>query len=100
MPLSIIPFVLGPLENNTYLLGDAQSGAAAVVDPSFDSELVLEEARQRGWKIGQVWLTHAHFDHVAGVATLAAAIRNAAGHEPLIVGLHPGDLVLWRQGGG
>ncbi len=94
MPLSIVPFVLGPLENNTYLLGDSQTSLAAVVDPSFDSELVLEEARQRGWKITQVWLTHAHFDHIAGVATLAAASQ-----EALTVGLHPGDLVLWRQGG-
>jgi hydroxyacylglutathione hydrolase len=95
MALSIIPFVLGPLENNTYLVADQPTGQAAIIDPSFESEIVLEEAAQRGWTITSIWLTHAHFDHIAGVGPLAAAIKT-----PLTIGLHPGDLVLWRQGGG
>jgi hydroxyacylglutathione hydrolase len=95
MALSIIQFVLGPLENNTYLIADLPTGQAAVIDPSYNSEIVLAEASQRGWTVSNIWLTHAHFDHIAGVSALVAASQ-----VPISVGLHPGDLVLWRQGGG
>ena len=90
-----IPFVLGPLENNTYLVVDSESNEAVAVDPSFDSEIVLSEIRQQGWQLTQIWLTHAHFDHIVGVKTLASSAD-----PPIPVGLHPGDLVLWKQNGG
>lgn len=94
MSLNCVNFVLGPLENNTYLVVDSDSGEAVVIDPSFDCQAVLDEVRQQGWKLTQVWLTHAHFDHIAGVSTIAGSAQ-----PPLPVGLHPGDLVLWRQNG-
>lgn len=95
MTISCTTLVLGPLENNTYLIADQETGQAVVVDPSFESEQVLEEALQHGWTLSQVWLTHAHFDHIAGVATVCGAFA-----PPLPVGLHPGDLALWQQNGG
>ncbi len=95
MGTTCIPFVLGPLENNTYLIVDTETNEAVVVDPSFESEIVLAEIRQQGWRLTQVWLTHAHFDHIAGVSTIAESTT-----PPLPVGLHPGDLILWKQGGG
>lgn len=95
MALEIVTLQLGPMENNTYLAADISSKRAVVIDPSFDSELVLEEARLRGWIIEAIWLTHAHFDHIAGVRTLAESAE-----PPLPVGLHPADLPLWQQGGG
>ncbi len=94
MSLNCVTFVLGPLENNTYLIVDGDSGEAAVIDPSFDCQVVLDEVRQQGWNLTQVWLTHAHFDHIAGVSTIAGSTK-----PPLPVGLHPGDMVLWRQNG-
>jgi glyoxylase-like metal-dependent hydrolase (beta-lactamase superfamily II) len=92
MALEIHTHILGPLENNCYLLADTVSGDAAAVDPSFDSAALADQAAQRGWKIGQVWLTHAHFDHIAGVALLAAGAA--------VIGLHPADLPLYHSGGG
>lgn len=94
MAPEIVRLVLGPMENNTYLLSD--SGQAVVVDPSFDSETVLEVVGKRGWELTAIWLTHAHFDHIAGVQT----IQQASGKDPLPVGLHTEDLPLWQQGGG
>ncbi len=94
MPLEILPFVLGPLENNTYLVADQASREAAIIDPAYDSEQVLAQAEKRGWRLTQIWLTHAHFDHMAGVAAVAAAFS-----PPLPVGLHPLDLDLYRRGG-
>jgi glyoxylase-like metal-dependent hydrolase (beta-lactamase superfamily II) len=95
MPLDIVTFELGEMANNTYLVGDPDSGQAVVIDPSFESEVVLEEAARRGWQMTAVWLTHAHFDHIAGVRRLVDAFQ-----PPLPVGLHPGDFPLLRQSGG
>ena len=32
--LEIVPFVLGPVQTNAYLLADAESRVAAVIDPA------------------------------------------------------------------
>ncbi len=95
MPIDIAPFVLGPLDNNTYLVSDRDTGAAVVIDPAYESEVIAEAIRERGLNLEQVWLTHAHFDHIAGVPSLSAALG-----KPLSVGLHPADLPLWRSKGG
>src|SRR5512146_528153 len=95
MALEILSLQLGPMENNSYLAADSETGQAVVIDPSFESDVILEKARQLGWQISAIWLTHAHFDHIAGIQILCDAIQPA---PP--VGLHPDDLDLWRQGGG
>jgi hydroxyacylglutathione hydrolase len=91
----VVPFVIGPIENNTYLAADPVTGTAVVIDPSFQPESVLEEARRRGWRIQSIWLTHAHFDHIGGVA----ALQQASG-EHIPIAMHPLDLPLWREDGG
>ena len=95
MPLEIIPMVLGAIENNTYLIADTESGLAAVVDPSFDIQPAADEILRRGWTLDAIWLTHAHFDHIAGVSSLLAALDSAAP-----VALHSADLPLYHGGGG
>jgi glyoxylase-like metal-dependent hydrolase (beta-lactamase superfamily II) len=93
--LEIHSFTLGPVETNTYLIADPQAGIAAVIDPAWDGERLAGEAIRRGLRLTQVWLTHAHFDHIAG----AAAIVKAAESPPPVF-LHPGDLPLYRMQGG
>jgi hydroxyacylglutathione hydrolase len=95
MPLEIVPFTLGPVQTNAYLIADTASGDAVVIDPSWDGEFILGEAQKRGWRIAHLWYTHAHFDHIGG----AAAIADALNPLPLVA-LHPGDHVLWRAAGG
>lgn len=95
MPLKIIPLQLGPMDNNTYLLADTTSGEAVVIDPSFESQAVYETVLQQGWQLKAAWLTHAHFDHIFGLAHLVETCK-----LPLSIGLHPLDLPLYRQGGG
>ena len=91
----IVTFTLGPAQTNAYLVADTSIGEAAVIDPAWDGELILSEAQRRGWRIGHLWYTHSHFDHIGG----AAAIANALNPLPLVA-LHPGDHVLWRAEGG
>ena len=95
MTLEIIDFVLGPVQTNAYLLADSQSGEAAVIDPGWDGEEILAEAENRGWRIGNIWLTHAHFDHLGG----AGAVADGSSPPPPVA-LHPDDYPLWRMQGG
>lgn len=95
MSLESKSLALGPMDNKTYLLADTTQGVAVLIDPSFGSEQALEEAGRRGWKIQQIWLTHAHFDHLAGAAAVSSAFQ-----PELPVGLHPDDLPLWETRGG
>jgi len=95
MNLEFAHLTLGPLQNNVYLLGDHDSGDAVVIDPSFEIEGVLEHAEQLGWTIRQIWLTHAHFDHIAG-----AGLLTSSSSSPISVGLHSGDMDWYQDGGG
>lgn len=89
MRLSFIRMVLGPLQNNVYLLGDEDSQDAVLIDPSFEVEKALEEARRQGWTLRQIWLTHAHYDHLAGAARASTAF-----FPPLPIAMHV-DAETW-----
>lgn len=94
MPIEIFSYTLGPLQNNTYLVYDPDTNQAAVVDPSFDSQKVAEKIYTEQINLSQIWLTHAHFDHVAGVRLFAELGKNVS------IYLHPDDLDLYHEGGG
>ena len=93
--LQTISLVLGPAATNAYLIADTRAGEAAVIDPAWDGLVIVAEAQSRGWRIGQVWITHAHFDHFGG----AGAVVSGFTPSPSIA-LHPADLPLWRMKGG
>lgn len=93
--LEIVSFTLGPAQTNASLVADSETREAVVIDPSWDGHIILEAAKKRGWRIGHMWYTHAHFDHIGG----AGAIADALNPLPLVA-LHPNDHVLWRAGGG
>jgi glyoxylase-like metal-dependent hydrolase (beta-lactamase superfamily II)/rhodanese-related sulfurtransferase len=57
----------------SYLVGDPDSGVAAVVDPQWDIEPYLELSRLHGVRIEHVLETHNHADHVSGHGRLARA---------------------------
>jgi hydroxyacylglutathione hydrolase len=59
-------------DNYAWLVHDSDSGETAVVDPG-EAGPVEAAAAARGWRIGQVWLTHWHPDHVGGMPALKAA---------------------------
>jgi glyoxylase-like metal-dependent hydrolase (beta-lactamase superfamily II) len=93
--LEIVSFTLGPAQTNAYLVADSDTREAVVIDPAWDGHVILAEAQKRGWRIGHLWYTHAHFDHIGGAGAIADAMN------PLpVVALHPNDHVLGRAGGG
>ena len=59
-------FVDDALGCASYLVGDAESGTAVVVDPAFAIEQYLEEAEKRSVRIVRTIETHTHADHLSG----------------------------------
>ena len=68
--LLIRQYEIGPLNNFLYLLGDPATKEMTVVDPAWDVGFLCREAQRLEYKITQVFLTHAHNDHVNGLAEL------------------------------
>ena len=92
-------FYLNCLAHASYVIGDEQSGTAAVVDPQRDVDQYLAFAAEHGLRIEHVFLTHLHADFVAGHLELRDRVNAtiylgaAAKAEYPFVPLHDGDLV-------
>src|SRR2546430_1818645 len=92
-------FYLNCLAHASYLVGDEQTGVAAVVDPQRDVDQYLALAQAHGLRIAHVFLTHLHADFIAGHLELrdrAGAtiyLGAAAKAEYAFTPLHDGDRV-------
>ena len=64
---SIDAMQLGPMENFIYLLIDHSTKTAAVIDPAWDVQAIINRARQLEITITDILLTHSHHDHINGV---------------------------------
>ena len=85
----------GPLDVNTYIVINAQSGF--VVDPGGNAEDIFAIFKKQKAKVEAILLTHAHFDHIGGVTELCRmASKDENGNENLqnspAVFLHKDDL--------
>ena len=70
--LNIHTLPLGAYQTNCYLVWDEDSPACVVIDPGYQPDTVLAEAKRLGKEIAAILLTHGHFDHVGAVRDLAA----------------------------
>jgi glyoxylase-like metal-dependent hydrolase (beta-lactamase superfamily II) len=61
------------MQNFAYLIGDEKAGLAAVVDPAWDVERILDVAKGNKLRIIYAINTHQHPDHVSGNDELARA---------------------------
>ncbi len=58
----------GPFQKNGYVLGCERTRAAVYIDPGDEVEHLLAFIAEQHLKVGAILLTHAHVDHVSGVA--------------------------------
>jgi len=84
----VVTLTNGAFAENCYLIADPASREAVIVDPGEEAGLFLARLASEGWTPRAVWLTHAHLDHIAGVA----AVKAATGVPVL---LHPADRKLY-----
>ena len=67
----------GPLEVNMYIVVNGDSGF--VVDPGGDADEIFAIFKKQKAKIDAILLTHAHFDHIGGVAQLVKIASESEG---------------------
>jgi hydroxyacylglutathione hydrolase len=84
----VYPLVVGPLQENCYIVVDESSRSAALVDPGDEAPRILRAVDKQGARLAAIWMTHAHFDHVGAVA---AIVRE----RKVPVWLHPAERPLW-----
>ncbi len=84
--MKVVQIPNGQFLENSYLVVDGEE--CAVVDPGEEAGLILYKVAETGAKPVAIWLTHAHVDHVLGVARLA--VETGAP-----VWLHPADRPLY-----
>lgn len=68
---------VGPMANYVYLIGDAATRKAAVVDPAWDVNKILEWAARHDLTIEHILITHYHPDHLGG-SMMGMTIEGAA----------------------
>jgi hydroxyacylglutathione hydrolase len=72
VPIAVEQLSLGPLATNCYLVrADRGASEAVVVDPSGPAAEILVRLASLGSRCTAILVTHAHFDHVLGLADLA-----------------------------
>lgn len=81
-------FTGGAFAENTYLVSCTRTGRGILVDPGAAVDLALAAAGDAGVEIETIVLTHAHLDHVEGLARA----KEATGAPVL---LHPDDAPLY-----
>lgn len=88
----ITPMTVGPFAENCYLVVDERAREAVLVDPGDEGERIAREVKRSGAALRAIWLTHAHLDHMGGIA----ATRRA--HRKVPIHLHPLDQPLYAAG--
>ena len=83
--LEIHRFVVGPLDNNVFVLRCRESGDALLVDAANEHELLLDTARALG--VRSIVETHGHWDHIQAVPEL-----RDAGYEVAVASADAGML--------
>lgn len=57
---------LGDMANYVYLIGSTRTKEAAVIDPAWEIDRIVELAEADGMRLTHILVTHTHPDHVGG----------------------------------
>lgn len=88
--MKVVQIPNGVFAENCYLVIDEASAECAVVDPGEEAGMILHKIEREGVRAVGIWVTHAHLDHVMGVARVRAATGAS-------VWLHPADRPLYDR---
>jgi len=65
--------VVGALQTNCYIVGCERTREAMLIDPGADPEEILAVVSDLKVRVGQIVLTHFHFDHISAVDPVQSA---------------------------
>lgn len=91
-PFTIRTFTSSAFGQNAYLVRCSATGESVAIDPGGEAEAMADALEDDGGPLRAILLTHAHLDHIEGVATLAERV-------PAPIHLHPGDRPLYDAAG-
>lgn len=77
-------------QQHTRIVGCEQTKQAICIDPGDEAERIVEILERHGLTLQAIALTHAHLDHVGGVAALKKLKPEAK------INLHKGDEFMYR----
>jgi glyoxylase-like metal-dependent hydrolase (beta-lactamase superfamily II) len=78
-----------PLDKNGFVVGCPETRGAVLIDPGDEADALLDAIRTQRLTVKYILLTHAHFDHITGVAR-AKSVLNVP------IGLHRADEFLYK----
>ena len=81
--------VVGPLEENSYIVADEKTKQALVIDPGDEPDRIIELIKNNAFEVKAIICTHAHFDHIGAVGD----VKKVTGAKVLI---HESDMELYR----
>lgn len=79
---------VAPFYKNGFLVGCERTRDAILIDPGDEVDQILSAVHERNVQVSHILLTHAHIDHISGVAAAKAALDAP-------VYLHKDDLLLY-----
>jgi hydroxyacylglutathione hydrolase len=82
--------VVGPLENNCFIIADEKTKECFIVDPGDEPDRILDLIEENDFQVKYIVCTHAHFDHIAAVSE----IKEATGAKIL---LHRDEAGIYRS---
>jgi glyoxylase-like metal-dependent hydrolase (beta-lactamase superfamily II) len=91
MILHTIP--AGMNQTNCYVVGCEETSRGAVIDPGGEGKRLVREIQDTDLDIKYVLITHAHFDHIGGIADVVEATGAR-------LAIHPNERELLEAGGG
>jgi len=80
-------------DQNAYLVWKEGETHAVAVDPGFEVESLLRLIRQNNLTLAEIWITHGHADHIAGLGALKKAFPEA----PIVIGVNEAAMLTDAQ---
>src|ERR1043165_3728994 len=78
-------------EQHTRIVGCEKTKRAICIDPGDDSDAIVETIEKHGFELQAIACTHAHMDHIGGVAGLKRRKPEAK------IIIHPADEPIYAQ---
>lgn len=87
--MNIVRLTVGAFQENCYLVSDPDTGSAVLIDPGEEGHRLVAAVNDAGVRLEAIWVTHAHLDHVGGIAEVKR-------HFDVPIYLHRDDLPLYK----